>query len=367
MTQKEEPKIRHTIRDDLRQPDLRKTLSDDYRELKENFLDDEKKEQLKEMSPIKRFFKVSWWLLRAMFFRMTPVRRLLFVLGILLILASNVQFQAGPASSGSSNSHILGGIILVFVLMLELKDKLLAKDELEAGHKVQAALMPDSNPEISGWSVWLFTTSANDVGGDLIDYLQLSENKYGISIGDVAGKGLSAALIMAKLQSTIRALAGNDISLTDLIAKINKIFHRDSLKSIFASLLYLEIIENDNKIKFINAGHMPPVIVKKESIESMKKGGPALGLLKELNLPAEEISMQPGEKFIVYSDGLTEAVNDDGVFFGETRLMKVIENQKQRSAIDLGTYIFKTIEDYRGNAKMNDDLSIVIIEKGQDG
>ncbi|KUG26393.1 serine phosphatase rsbu, regulator of sigma subunit [hydrocarbon metagenome] len=362
MAQKEEPKIRHTIRDDLRQPDLRKTLSDDYRELKENFLDDEKKDQLRDMSPVRRFFKISWWLLRAMFFRMTPVRRLLFVLGILLIFMTNFQFETGGVSS-SSNSHILGGFILVFVLMLELKDKLLAKDELEAGHKVQSALMPESNPHIEGWNVWLFTTSANDVGGDLIDYLQLSENKYGISIGDVAGKGLSAALIMAKLQATIRALADVNVSLTELISKINKIFHRDSLKSIFASLLYLEIFENENKVKFINAGHMPPVIVKKDSIEPLKKGGPALGLLKELELPEEMIIMQSGEKFIVYSDGVTEAVDENGVFFGDTRFMKILENQRHRPAKDLGTYIFKTIEDYRGNAKMNDDLSIVIIEK----
>jgi len=363
MTQKEEPKIRHTIRDDLRQPDLRKNLSDDYRDLKENFLDDEKKERLKNMGAFKRFFKISWWLLRAMFFRMSPVRRLLFVLGILLILLSNVEFQAAGASSSSSNSHILGGFILVFVLMLELKDKLLARDELEAGHKVQSALMPDSNPEIEGWNVWLFTKSANDVGGDLIDYIQLGDDKYGISIGDVAGKGLSAALIMAKLQATIRALAGVDISLTELISKINKIFHRDSLKNIFASLIYLELKEKENKIKLVNAGHMPPVVLRENEIESLSKGGPALGLMNNLYLDEIELEFKQGEKLFIYSDGITEAVNENGDFFGEQRLMTVLEKQKQRSAENLGKYIIQTIEDYRGNARMNDDLSIVIIEK----
>lgn len=362
MAQKEEPKIRHTIRDDLRSPDLRKNLTDDYRDLKENFLDDEKKEQLKNMGVFKKFFKTSWWLLRAMFFRMTPVRRLMFVIGILLILASNVRFETGPVSS-SSNTHVFGGIILVFVLMLELKDKLLAKDELEAGHKVQSALMPDKNPEIEGWKVWLFTKSANDVGGDLIDYLQLSDEEYGISIGDVAGKGLSAALIMAKLQATIRALADVNISLTELISKINKIFHRDSLKNIFASLIYLDLKANQSKLKFINAGHMPPVILKENEIENLPKGGAALGLINELNLPEVELEFKAGEKLFIYSDGITEAVNENGDFFGEARLLKVLENQKDRAVDNLGPYIIKMIDDYRGNAKMNDDLSIVIIEK----
>ena len=363
MAQKEEPKIRHTIRDDLRQPNLRKNLSEDYRDLKENFLDDEKKEQLKDMRAFNRFFKISWWLLRAMFFRMTPVRRLMFVLGIALILISNVQFETGTGTSGGSSSHILGGIILVFVLMLELKDKLLAKDELEAGHKVQSALMPDSNPEIEGWNVWLFTKSANDVGGDLIDYIQLSKTKYGISIGDVAGKGLSAALIMAKLQATIRALADENSSLKELMSKINRIFHRDSLKSIFASLFYLEVDANKNQIKYINAGHMPPLVIQNDSIIPLNKGGAALGLIKDLELNEEVIELNKNDKFLIYSDGLTEATNEEGQFFGEQRLLTVLNNQKHRPAPDLGNYIVNVIEDYRGNTKMSDDLSIIIVEK----
>ena len=336
MTQKEEPKIRHTIREDLRSPDLRKNLSEDYRDLKENFLDDDKKEQLKNMRALKRFFKISWWLLRSMFFRMTPVRRLMFVLGITLILMSNVTVQTGSVSGGGNNLHVFGGIILVFVLMLELKDKLLAKDELEAGHKVQLALMPNEITKIPGWNVWLFTKSANDVGGDLIDYIEFSKKEYGISIGDVAGKGLSAALIMAKLQATIRALAGSDISLSKLIRDINKIFHRDSLKSIFASLVYINVKADNSLLKLVNAGHMPPVMIRENEIKSLPKGGPAIGLIEELDLAETELEFKSGDKLFIYSDGITEASDEKGDFFGEQRLMKVLENQKHRNAQDLG-------------------------------
>ena len=120
-----------------------------------------------------------------------------------------------PSRVGSTQISIhfptLGIAILLFILMLELKDKLLAREELEAGRAVQRALMPDSGPTIPGWDVSLFTRSANDVGGDLVDYVPLDDQRNGLVLGDVAGKGLPAALLMAKLQSTLRALAAADV------------------------------------------------------------------------------------------------------------------------------------------------------------
>ncbi|MDZ7767286.1 MAG: PP2C family protein-serine/threonine phosphatase [Melioribacteraceae bacterium] len=93
------------------------------------------------------------------------------------------------------------------------------------------------------------------------------------------------------------------------------------------------------------------------------KGGPAVGLMNELDLPEKQIELKKGEKLFIYSDGITEATDENGDFFGEHRLMKVLENQKHRSADDLGQYVIKTVEDYRGNARINDDLSIVVLEK----
>ena len=92
-----------------------------------------------------------------------------------------------------------GGIILIAVLMLELKDKLAARDELEAGRTVQLALMPESSPAVPGWDLWLHTEPANDVGGDLIDHLQIDDSHHGVALGDVSGKALPAALLMVKL------------------------------------------------------------------------------------------------------------------------------------------------------------------------
>jgi len=144
---------------------------------------------------------------------------------------------------------LLSGIIFLFIIALELKDKLHAKSELEEGRAVQKALMPETIPDVAGWDIWLYTKPANDVCGDLLDFLKLSEEKVCISIGDVAGKGLSAALLMAKLQSTIRAIVPDYNSLMELGEKINRIFCRDSLPKLFASLVYVELDVTSGKIK----------------------------------------------------------------------------------------------------------------------
>ena len=225
---KTEPKIAKTIVDDFRKGDLRKGIRRDYRDMKEFFIDDERKKRLLSMGWFKRWFLTSWWLLKGLFFNLTPIRRLLFVLALILILSSRQIIIVGHGQAEvSTNLSLLGGILLIFIIMLELKDKLLAKTELSEGRSIQSALMPNQNPEVPGWDVWIYSHPANDVGGDLVDYLPLDSNKYGLSLADVSGKGLGAALFMAKLQATIRALAPDYKSLSEFINKLNQIFHRD--------------------------------------------------------------------------------------------------------------------------------------------
>ena len=159
------------------------------------------------MNPLKKFFTLPWWLTKALYFKLTPFRRILFFIGIIGFFTFG-SFDSGPEGTDISLniSAVFTAFVFLFILALELKDKLLAKTELEEGRLIQLALMPEQSPKVKGWDVWLYTRSANDVGGDLLDFIQVEENRFGIAVGDVAGKGLSAALFMAKLQSTIRAI-----------------------------------------------------------------------------------------------------------------------------------------------------------------
>ncbi len=343
--------------DDLSSGNLKRTLSRDFKELKEFFLPEDRRCQLREMGKFKRAFYTTGWLLKSLLLKLTPMRRALLVIGLLLMLISR------NSNGNSNNKVIIGGMLLLFVLMLELKDKMFARNELEAGRAVQNALMPEMKPTVPGWSLWLFTRPANEVGGDLVDYLQLNANRFGVAIGDVAGKGLGAALLMAKLQSTLRALLPDYDLLTELGTKLNNIFCRDSITKSFASLLYLELQSDSGIIRFLNAGHMPPIAMKGANIYEMPKGEPALGIIPEQAYTEQQIELQPKELFLVYSDGLTEARNEQGEFFGEKRLMDLLPKLSRLSSEEAGNRILAEIDHFTGEARPNDDLSMVILRR----
>jgi sigma-B regulation protein RsbU (phosphoserine phosphatase) len=352
-----EPKIRHVLRDDLSRGDFWSTLRRDFRELKEFMLTDERRKRLNEMSRVKQWLSIAWWLLKGLILKLTPARRLLLLLGVfLVVIHANNQGE-------SQQYHILGGLILLFVLMLELKDKLIAREELEAGHVVQKALMPERTPFVPGWKLWLFTRSANEVGGDLVDFMQLNENRFAVAVGDVAGKGLRAALLMAKLQATLRALAPDFSSLGELAAKLNQIFCRDSLPNIFASLFYLEVQADSGSVRAVNAGHFPPLVLRGHQIEKMEKGGMALGLSTAATFSEQATALQKDDILLIYSDGLTEARNEQGDFFGERRLLDFLSHLSHLTAEELGNRLVAEVDRFTGEARANDDLSIALLKR----
>jgi len=362
--QKTEPRIRQTIRSDFRQTKIKEEFKSEYKDLKQYFLTEERKEKLGSMNKFKKFFILPWWLLKAMYFRLTPFRRILLFIGLIILFASGNFESSKEGTSISLNlSAILSGLIFLFILALELKDKLLAKTELQEGRAIQQALMPEQSPEVNGWDIWLFTRSANDVGGDLLDFVQIDENKFGVAVGDVAGKGLSAALMMAKLQSTIRALVYDIPSLQSLGNKLNTIFHRDSPSKIFASLIYVEINSESGNLKFINAGHYPPIIAGSEKVEQLEKDAPALGLMKEAVFNEQSVGLTQNVFMLIYSDGLTEAKNINGEFFGETRLHELMKNKQNFTAKQLGEMIIANVDFFIEKVPAHDDLTLAVLKK----
>ena len=359
-----EPKIGRTIIDDFKKSDLRKGLRRDFKDMKEFFLNDERKKRLLAMGRFKRWFFTSWWLLKGLFFNLTPIRRLLFVLSVFFILTSRQVIIVGQGQAEvSTNLALLGGILLIFIIMLELKDKLLAKTELTEGRSIQSALMPNQNPDIPGWDVWIYSRPANDVGGDLVDYLPLDANKFGLSLADVSGKGLGAALFMAKLQATIRALAPDFSSLAEFIGKLNQIFHRDTIANRFASLMYLQIEAKNPEIKFVNAGHFPPYIIEDKEIRELTKGDVALGLSPKSSYKEKTIVLNENDIFFIYSDGLTEAMNESSEFYGDQRLKNLLIQLKKYPANYIGENILKQVDNFMGEKDPADDLSMIILKR----
>lgn len=361
-----EPRFGSTIKDDIKHLKIKDDFRGEYKDLKEYFLSEDLKDKAETMGKFKRLFVIPWWLFKSLYFKLTPFRRLLALAGIVfLILSAQTESGSGDVSLNFQIFALLSGLSFLFVIALELKDKLHAKTELEEGRSVQKALTPDALPVVEGWDIWLYTEPANDVGGDLLDYLNITEERVGISVGDVAGKGLSAALLMAKLQSTIRAIIPDYKSLADLGKKINHIFCRDSLPRLFASLVYLELKTGAGKVRILNAGHLPPVILRNGKFERLEITSPALGIIPQAKFKEQSVRLKNNEAIVVYSDGLTEARNEEGEFFGGDRLEKLLTEVVYNTSKDAGEYILNSIMQFTTNAKSHDDLTIAIIKRNE--
>ncbi len=351
-----EPGIRQTISDDFSRGDFWDSLRQDWRELKEFFISADRKDRLKDMGAIKKWFYIPFWLLKSLFYNLSPARRILFLFSFIFLIA------AGDKENGG-NWLFLSGFIIFFILMLELKDKLLAKNELAVGRSVQAALMPEEQPVVDGWELWLITKPANDVGGDIVDFFELNNETRYLVLSDISGKGLGAALLAAKLQATVRAIVPRHSSLVDLAERVNAIFIRDTMPKTFASMIYLEFRKGSGKIDFINAGHMPPYFIKNGEISKFEKGGPALGILKNAPFTDTVVEMESGDTLFLYSDGVTEAMNDEGHFFGETRLERILKHASDKAPKYLGNYILRALDDFVLDAPAHDDVSMVILKR----
>ena len=354
------PGIFNTLRNDVQSGGHFANLRREYRELRDFYIDSDSKARLEEMNIVKRKMVIAWWLLKSMFFKLTPTRRLLMVLGMFFSV-SGFSIQYGRIST--QDHGLLGSLLILFVLLLELKDKLLAHSELESGRKIQQALAPERSPQVLGWSLWLYTRPANEVGGDLVDFLRIGEERAGLIMADVAGKGLRAALLTAKLQATVRALASDYDSLSAFCSKVNGIFHRDSLPSIFASLLYVEIKPDNGQVRFVNAGHMPPLVLSEQGIRELPRGELALGLSNKAIYTEQIIDLQRGEVFFAYSDGLTEACNEAGEFFGTERLNKLLSQIGRSDARHIGETVTDQLDRFVGEARASDDLSLLVMKR----
>jgi hypothetical protein len=355
--------FRH-VGDDFRQKGWHGTAGRTLSELESFYLSTHAKQRLSEMNVVKRWAVLLWWLLKSLLLKLTPARRVMLAASLVL-LVTGIQTIRFGVNEVSFRFPLIGTLLLLLVLMLELQDKLLARDELEAGRKVQLALMPEPSPAVPGWELWLFTRPANDVGGDLVDFLQIDARRAGISLGDVAGKALPAALLMAKLQATLRALVPHFNALSEMGAAVNAILCRDGLPNRFATLAYLEVTANAGTVRVLNAGHMPPLIIRGRSVEELPPGSIALGILADATFTEQHVELAKGDCLFAYSDGITEAMNTTGDFFGDDRLRSLLRDSAGRPAGETGARVLAAVESFVGGARPHDDISMVVMRRTQ--
>ena len=355
-------RLGHTVISDFKRGDLRSSIHRDFRELYQFYLDDPERARLASMRRLHRWFHVTFWLLKKLILRLPPARRFLLLVCLFLLVYGNFSFSTRNFQFDFHMS-IVSFVLLLVILMLELKDKLLARDELEVGRAVQLALMPTRNPKLEGWDIWLFTRPANDVGGDLVDYLEDHHGNLGLVLGDVSGKGLGAALLMAKLQSTMRALAPDCDTLSDLGEKTNIIFCRDGIPGRFATMVYMQIEPGSGTVRLLNAGHPPPILLQGEKRESPPSVALPVGIFPDAVYKEQRIEIEPGGMLIAYSDGLTEARNAKMEFYGDGLFEALLPRLEDLSPEQAGALILEEVDRFVGEERPFDDLSLILIRR----
>jgi sigma-B regulation protein RsbU (phosphoserine phosphatase) len=346
----------------VRRRGFRRALEGTLSGLDEFYLTSDDRRYLQTLPRFRKFARRVLWLIRGLLLKLTPARRIMLFVALVSLLFGYFRIEVNTVYI-SIRLQALANVLLLFLIGLELKDKLVARDELEAGRAVQLALMPPERPRVPGWDVWLYTRPANDVGGDLVDHLALDAGHHAVLLGDVAGKALPAALLSVKLQATIRALAPNYDNLGELGAAVNRILHRDGLPTRFASLIYAVLASDSGVVKLLNAGHMPPLRLRGAALTTLANGSMVLGMMPDVPFVEQSTSVEPGDSLIVYSDGVSEAMNEAGDFFGDERLHALALETHAMNAGDAGGHILAGLSRFVGEAVQNDDVSLMVLRR----
>jgi phosphoserine phosphatase RsbU/P len=356
------PSLRRVFVEDLRRMRFSRDYWRELRELYAFYLDEEERTRLADMGRVRRSVMVLGWLLHSLFMKLSPARRIMLLLSVVLTILGNTSFRL-MGWGFSADLRPWGWVLLLLTLMLELKDKLLARDEIQIARDVQIALQPRSNPTVPGWSFWCYSRPANDVGGDLVDYIALDGFRHGVALGDVAGKGLGAALLSAKLQATLRALVPEAVSLDELGTRVNTILHRDGIDNRYATLFYAEVEHDSGRMRYLNAGHNPAFLIRRGGVERLSASSFPLGMLPRVAYEERSLDLVQGEVLLVYSDGLTEASNPAGEEFGAARLESLVSGLGSLEPQAVGERLLTEVDRFLGDARAADDLSLVVIRR----
>ena len=236
------------------------------------------------------------------------------------------------------------------------------KREIEIAKQVQAQLFPQTFPEMKTLDYTGMCRAARGVGGDYYDFLLITPEKLGIALGDISGKGISAALLMASLQALLRSNAPSRMDqVSDLIGDINRLMQSSAAPGKYATFFYALYDQQAQTLTYVNAGHLPPVILHATGAETrLRCGGMVIGMLPDVQYLQETVRLESGDIFVSFSDGVTEAMNPQDEEYGEERLCRLISENRDLSAEDLQDLIVARTDEFVAGAPQHDDFTLVI-------
>jgi serine phosphatase RsbU (regulator of sigma subunit) len=238
------------------------------------------------------------------------------------------------------------------------------KEEVRLAARIQSDLLPSSAPAIEGYDIAGTSVPAQVVGGDYFDFIPTDDNRIAVCLADVSGKGLPASLLMANVQATLRGQTFLGVSPKVCVQRANKLLYLSTSPEKFVTLFYAILDPKLHQLAFSNAGHDNPFLLTADGhTERLGTGGMVLSILEDFPYEEALVSMGPGDVLVVYSDGITEAVNTSEVQFGEERLAKVIQEHRHESASGLLECIVKEVKTFAGGMAQADDMTLLIVKR----
>ncbi|MBL7135128.1 MAG: SpoIIE family protein phosphatase [Candidatus Marinimicrobia bacterium] len=238
------------------------------------------------------------------------------------------------------------------------------EEELKVAYEIQINLLPKENPQIAGYDIAGKSIPAKEVGGDYYDFIRIDDHHLAICLGDISGKGMPAAMLMANLQATLRGQTLFSTSCKDCLQRSNKLLFQSTDVQKFATLFYGILNTQKNELYYSNAGHDYPFLFSGDKEpRRLETGGTVLGFLENFIFKEQVIPFSPGDLLLVYSDGITEAMNADEEEFGENRLVEVTMKHRDELASTLIEKIIAAVKLHTGDAPQMDDITLVVIKR----
>lgn len=337
------------------------------------------KPEAQQKNGFKRFLVFCWNMFLAFLLKLTPARRLFYAIAVFSLLYAWAYSDLSYAA--------FGFVIVNFLLALEVADKMITKDELELAREIQLSLLPGTLAPPGGYDLAAHSEVAKNVGGDYYDLIPLTDGSSLAVIGDVSGKGISAALYMVKVQTALQLIAKDSSNPKELLIRLNRHLYGQLKKNYFLTIAVVQLYP-DGRFRYCRAGHTPAIFYQplERHWSRLQPGGAALGLAPsgvqtevmadyagangangdhhyEAMVDIHEGSMQTGDVLFLYTDGLIEGVSSDQQEFGEQRTGDIVARNAHVSADGIKTLMMQELSTFRANAELRDDTTFFVIKR----
>jgi serine phosphatase RsbU (regulator of sigma subunit) len=368
---------------DLKAEDLQRLFTHDTRDAYRFFTRGADADAMRRLPWHQRIVAETRVLFLAFSMKLSPARRVVFggalllaVVGLFnlfrgfgIIEIARLPFGIGFGLPGPLFRQGTWSLLFAFVLtnllvLLEVADRLSLKNDLEIARDIQQAMLPSGPYSASGVETLGTSRPANTVGGDFFDILPLEDGRLVVTVGDVAGKGSPAALLMALLLAILRTLVDEKLEPAELVTRLNVQVCRHAPRSRFITLFYAVYQPVTGELTYVSAGHMPPLILRGDGhIDRLSDGGIALGMFEHSTYTTGRTLIQPDELVAIYSDGITEAESPAGTPFDEIGLETVLKSNARATLASISAAVERSVEQHTDARRFSDDLTILLLRR----